>query len=99
MNNKQHSHETIDRWMTHLERQGKSPLTREAYLNAVSHFIGWLKQTYSDDFDPQEVIARDIREWKSYQQTVEKSSPNTINQRLVAIGRFFYGLMGRISSR
>jgi len=65
------------------------PLTREAYLNAVTHFVNWLQQTYSDEFDPQEVIARDIREWKNHQQTVEKASPNTINLRLVAIGRLF----------
>lgn len=82
-------HETVGRWITYLERQGRSPLTREAYLNALNHFMSWLRQTYGDEFDPQEVIARDIREWKSYQQTVEKASPNTINQRLVAIGRFF----------
>ena len=89
MDDKQLSHEAVDRWMSHLERQGKSPLTREAYLNALTHFVNWLRQTYSDEFDPQEVIARDIREWKTYQQTVEKASPNTINQRLVAMGRFF----------
>jgi integrase/recombinase XerC len=82
-------HEIVDRWITHLGKQGKSPLTREAYTNALNHFTGWLKQIYSDEFDPQEVIARDIREWKNYQQTTEKASPNTINQRLVAIGRFF----------
>ena len=89
MNDKECTHEIVDRWKTYLERQGKSPLTREAYLNALTHFVSWLRQTYSDEFDPKEVIARDIREWKSYQQTGEKSSPNTINQRLVAIGRFF----------
>jgi integrase/recombinase XerC len=55
----------------------------------LTHFVNWLKRTYDDRFDPQEIIARDIREWKSHQQTTEKSSPNTINQRLVAIGRFF----------
>ncbi|MCA9906222.1 MAG: tyrosine-type recombinase/integrase, partial [Anaerolineae bacterium] len=32
---------------------------------------------------------RDVRDWKSYQQTVEKASPATINQRLVAVTRFF----------
>jgi site-specific recombinase XerD len=89
MDDKQRSHEAIDRWMSYLERQGKSPLTREAYLNALTHFVNWMRQTYGDEFDPQEVIVRDIREWKTHQQTVEKSSPNTINQRLVAIGRFF----------
>jgi len=87
MNDKEH--ETVDRWMTFLERQGKSILTQEAYLNALTHFVSWLQQTYGEEFDPQKVIARDVREWKAYQQTAEKASPNTINQRLVAIGRFF----------
>ncbi len=89
MHDKAHTHETVDRWMTYLERQGRSSLTREAYLHAVTHFMRWLQQTYGDEFDPQEIIARDVREWKANQQTVEKSSPNTINQRLVAIRRFF----------
>ena len=35
------------------------------------------------------IIPRDVRDWKSYQQTVEKASPATINQRLVALTRFF----------
>ena len=30
-----------------------------------------------------------MRDWKSYQQTVEKAAPATINQRLVALTRFF----------
>ena len=80
MDDKQHSHEAIDRWVSYLERQGKSPLTREAYLNALTHFVSWLQQTYGDEFDPQEVIARDVREWKAHQQTVEKASPNTIDR-------------------
>ena len=76
-------HEIVDRWITHLEKQGKSPLTREAYINALNRFTGWLK-IYSDEFDPQEVIARDIREWKSYQQTTEKASPNKHSLSLIS---------------
>jgi len=30
MDGKQRSHEAVHRWTTYLERQGKSPLTREA---------------------------------------------------------------------
>jgi integrase/recombinase XerD len=89
MDEKQRSHEAVQGWMSYLERQGKSPLTREAYLNAVTHFVNWMGQAYRDEFDPQEVMPRDLREWKAHQQTVEKASPNTINQRLVAMGRFF----------
>ena len=71
----------MDGWIAYLGRLGKSQLTREAYLNALTHFVNWLRKTYGDGFDPQAVIARDVREWKAHQQTVEKSSANTINQR------------------
>ena len=85
----QHLHKAVDQWMTYLEHRGKSALTQEAYLNAITHFVKWLQQTYGDEFDPKEIIGRDIQEWKAHQQTVEKASPNTINQRLVALRRFF----------
>jgi integrase/recombinase XerD len=41
------------------------------------------------DFDPANIIGRDVRDWKAHQQTVEKTAPATINQRLVALSRFF----------
>jgi integrase/recombinase XerC len=34
-------------------------------------------------------MPRDVRDWKAYQQTAEKAAPATINQRLVAVTRFF----------
>ncbi len=34
-------------------------------------------------------MPRDVRDWKAYQQTIEKAAPTTINQRLVALTRFF----------
>ena len=30
-----------------------------------------------------------MRDWKAHQQTVERAAPATINQRLVALSRFF----------
>ena len=47
MDDKQHSHEIVDRWMAYLGRQGKSPLTREAYINALNHFISWMRRLLS----------------------------------------------------
>lgn len=72
-----------------MERQGKSPLTQEAYIHAIGLFADWLHDAYGNGFIPEDVIVRDIREWKAHQQSVEKAAPNTINQRLVAVGRFF----------
>lgn len=93
MHDKDNAHENVDQWvdqwMDHLERQGRSPLTCAAYLRALVHFAHWVEETYGDKLEPQAVIPRDVRDWKTYQQTIEKSSPSTINQRLVALGGFF----------
>jgi site-specific recombinase XerD len=34
-------------------------------------------------------MARNVRDWKAYQQTSEKVAPAVVNQRLVALSRFF----------
>jgi integrase len=34
-------------------------------------------------------MARDVRDWKAYQQTTEKVAPFTVNQRLAAVSCFF----------
>ena len=80
---------TVAAWLTELQRQGKSPHTITAYRRGLEHFIGWNRQLYGDIFDPARVIPRDVRNWKGYQQTVEQAAPATINQRLVALSRFY----------
>ena len=79
----------IGRWLEALEQQGKSSHTLAAYRRALTHFIQWNMTNYSSAFDLVSIIPRDVRDWKGYQQTVEKASPATINQRLVALSRFF----------
>lgn len=79
----------IDEWLLTLHQQGKSDHTLAAYRRGVSHFIAWSQALYGQAFDPAVIIGRDVRDWKAYQQTVEKAAPATINQRLVALSRFF----------
>jgi integrase/recombinase XerC len=76
-------------WLEALEQQGKSRHTITAYQRALVHFVQWSETTYGSPFNPAVVIPRDLRDWKAYQQTVEKTAPATINQRLVALSRFF----------
>jgi site-specific recombinase XerD len=76
-------------WLEALEQQGKSRHTLTAYQRALVHFIQWSETTYGSPFDAAAVIPRDLRDWKAYQQAVEKTAPATINQRLVALSRFF----------
>jgi integrase/recombinase XerD len=79
----------IDQWLETLQQQGKSDHTLAAYRRALTHLAQWSQATYGDDFDPAQVMGRDIRDWKARQQTIEKAAPATVNQRLVAVSRFF----------
>jgi len=79
----------IQNWLQDLDQQGKSPLTIETYHRGVKNFVHWNMMTYGDGFNPGAIIPRDVRDWKAHQQTVEKAAPATINQRLVALTRFY----------
>lgn len=81
--------EIVKEWLAYLEKKGKSVHTLAAYRRGLEHFVAWNKQTFNCEFDPAAIIPRDIRDWKSRQQTVEDASPATINQRLVALTSFF----------
>lgn len=76
-------------WLDHLHRQGKSRHTLQAYQRGLEHFARWYTVTYGEAFAADAVMPRDVRDWKAYQQTIEKAAPATINQRLVALTRFF----------
>jgi site-specific recombinase XerD len=79
---------SIQPWLTYLEKQGKSAHTVAAYQRALTHFTAWNRK-YSEIFNPAAIIPRDVQDWKTYQQTVEKAAPATVNQRVTALTRFF----------
>ncbi len=76
-------------WLDHLDRQGKSQHTLRAYKRGLQHFDRWYQAAYGTPFAASGVMPRDVRDWKAYQQTTAKAAPATINQRLVALTRFF----------
>lgn len=78
----------IQSWITDLEKKGKSTHTLAAYRRALAHFTTWYCK-YSDTFSPAAIMPRDVQDWKTYQQTVEKAAPGSINQRLAALSCFF----------
>lgn len=83
------THIWVQTWLDYLATQGRSKHTLNAYRRAVNHLANWSQATYGEQFDPAHLIARDIRDWKSYQQTVEQAAPSTINQRLVGVASFY----------
>jgi len=79
----------IGNWLEELDKQGKSEHTRAAYRRALAHFADWYQEAYNLEFKPEAIITRDIEKWKAQQQKSGKVAPATINQRLVALSRFF----------
>jgi len=86
-------------WLAELDRSGKSVNTITAYRRGLSHFLRWYSSIYGDDFIAEQVMARDVGDWRAQQQRVENAAPATVNQRLVALKRFFkWSLAQRIIS-
>ncbi len=76
-------------WLKDLETRGKSDHTVAAYRRGVQHFLRWNAGAFGTRFDPAAIIPRDLRDWKSHQQTREEAQPATINQRIAAVSQFF----------
>ncbi len=85
----------VGTWLEHLMLQGRRPHTIKAYRRSWLHLGQWYQRIYNEVCDPARLMARDIRDWKSYQQSVEKAAPSTINQRLVAIFSFYKWALAR----
>ena len=89
MDQEQEQHSLIEQWLAHLQKQGRSQRTIKAYRRAWQQLAQWSKATYGESFEPTTLIRRDIRDWKSHQQSVEKAAPRTINLRLAAASAFY----------
>lgn len=84
----------IEQWLTDLSKKGRSSHTIAAYRRGLHHFIQWNEAAYqTTEFDPAQVIGRDVRDWKTHQQQhqqqTENAKPATVNQRLSALIQFF----------
>jgi len=76
-------------WLDDLRRRGRQPSTLAAYRASITHFRDWYVVAYHDALYPPQVMARDVRDWHTYQQQVERAAPATMNRRLVALKQFF----------
>ncbi len=78
----------IEQWLHFLSTQSLSRNTIAAYRRGILHFTDWYVHLYEASFHASEVMPRDVRDWKSHQQTTERSAPAPINQRLAAVNAF-----------
>lgn len=78
-----------------LESEGKGEKTIIAYLYAVRSLVQWYEERTGDDFNPEEITALDLQDWRSFLQTVKGYSPTTINKQIAAIKTYWAFLTDR----
>jgi site-specific recombinase XerD len=79
----------IDQYRDHIARVGKSAHTVKAYNRDVGAFALWWVRNTGQEFSPQVVDPRDIREYRGYLMR-QRRAPATINRKLIALRRFFH---------
>lgn len=79
----------IQKWLKSLADSEKSLHTQQAYERGIHHFWEWYTKLYESTFQVDQVMARDIRDWKGHQQREGQVAPATVNQRLSALKQFF----------
>ena len=79
---------TFGQWLSDRET-GISPLTVQGYLSDLVKFADWFRISIGEAFTPSGVTPVDVRNYKSYLQTVKKFKPATINRRLASLRVFF----------
>ena len=79
----------ISQFMDHLRARDRSPTTLRAYWADMGIFGDWFEDTNDEAMTPQRVTPLDVRDYKSYLQTVKGYQPSTVNRKLAALKSFF----------
>ncbi|MDN4593827.1 tyrosine-type recombinase/integrase [Polycladomyces subterraneus] len=75
----------LDRFESWLKEEGKRTLTIDEYLRSVRFFEKWYTESVSNDFEPAQITALDIQDWRQHMQIHDKLQPATINKRISAL--------------
>jgi len=58
-----------------------------AYRRALAHFARWRESTYGASFEPASIISRDVRDYRSFQQSEVQSFSSTFSWPLISWNR------------
>ena len=69
-----------------LEREGRSPLTIQAYAKDVQQFYAWLSETIG--FETLAITETDLREYRQFLNLIRKLRVTSINRKIKSIVRY-----------
>jgi integrase/recombinase XerD len=76
----------LEQFQEELLREGKSPLTVEAYITDVKQFQEWLRGTLG--FESESITETDVREFRQYLNLQKKLKATSINRKLKSVVQF-----------
>ena len=78
----------VHAFLQELSKRGSSPHTIRNYRLDLAIFARWFETSNGEDFTAAGMTPTDVRRFVSYQQTVQKLAPATINRRLATLQSF-----------
>ncbi|WP_040954050.1 tyrosine-type recombinase/integrase [Virgibacillus sp. SK37] len=76
----------ISDFIQELEREGKSPLTIQAYSKDIEQFKDWLEETIG--YEAEVITETDIREYRQFLNLHKKLKVTSINRKINSIVQF-----------
>src|SRR3954453_10245206 len=80
--------EEVELFLTDLQRQEASPLTRRNYASDLDSFARWFRTSLGEELAAKAITPTDIREYRSFLLNVQGRKAATVNRRLAAIRKF-----------
>lgn len=72
----------------HLDADGKSTHTINAYLSDLRHYAQWLQTAIGMPFFPSTIARYDLQAYRKHCRHEERAAPATLNRRLAALRTF-----------
>lgn len=78
-------------WLQETGNRGRGHADKSvsAYVSDMALFASWFSQASGQEFSPELVTARDLRDWYIHSTQVERRAPATWNRRRISLGLFF----------
>ncbi|MBN2910253.1 phage integrase N-terminal SAM-like domain-containing protein [Polycladomyces sp. WAk] len=89
----------LDRFESRLKEEWKRTPTIDVYLRSVRFFEKWYTESVNDDFEPDNITALDIQDWRQHMQIQDKLHPTTINKRISSLKVYWSCRSGFCHSR
>jgi len=92
--------ESLQKFTRYLQEHGHSKVTIKGYCYDLQQFGRWFEQTNGGQPNLETITPMDVKEYRSYMQTVKSFKPATINRHLQALRAFCHWAveMGHIAT-